>query len=404
MKLKKSSIMLMIASASLIPMLGMADTQVQDYGSSGEKHDAVHIAPVKPMIEASEFMTAAAAEIVNGNFETCDLNGWGLYWAGDTNGWTAYSGTTSPLSGQTISAPPEGTCAAITDQQGPNVQILYQDITLDGNYELNMTLYSHNWGTGFYSPQSLCWDCDFPNQQYRVDIMLPGADLLSVDPADILYTIYQSMPGDPSEMPSTPFGVDLSPWAGQTVRLRFAEADNQGFYNASVDDIKLTQLTIDADIDIKPGSCPNPFNGKSHGSVPVAIVGSADFDVTTIDPASLELAGVPALAHWEVEDVTQPVGGENSDCHTCFDADDPANFNCDLWDATVDPAVPGTDGVMDSYCGDGYPDLVVKFDTRDLAEAIGETERDDCVELELTGTTNDGTSLEGSDSVLIRTK
>ena len=49
------------------------------------------------------------------------------------------------------------------------------------------------------------------------------------------------------------------------------------------------------DIDIKPGSCPNPFNGKSKGSVPVAIVGTGEFDVTDIDITSIELAGVRAL-------------------------------------------------------------------------------------------------------------
>ncbi len=401
---KQSRILLMFASASLVPMLGMANIAAQEYGT-GERTEAIHILPTTPSIEASEFMTKASAEILNGNFETCDLAGWGIYRAGNTAGWFAYSGTTSPQSGHPIYPPQEGLCAATSDQTGANVQILYQDITLDGNYELSMTLYTHNWAPAYYSPQSLCYNCGFPNQQYRVDIMLPGADLLSVDPADILYTVFQTMPGDPSDIPPAPYNVDLTPWAGQTVRLRFAEADNALWFNGSVDDIKLTRLSIDAAIDIKPGSCPNPFNGKSRGSVPVAIIGSADFDVTTVDPASVALAGVPALENWAIEDMTQPVG-ENSDCHTCFDADDPANYNCDLWDATVDPAVPGTDGVMDSYCGDGYPDLVLHFDTQALAEAIGVMERDACVTLELTGTTNDATPIPitGSDSVVIRTK
>ena len=156
-------------------------------------------------------------------------------------------------------------------------------------------------------------------------------------------------------------------------------------------------------IDIKPGSCPNPFNGKSKGSVPVAILGSDFFDVTSVDPMTVELEGVPALDEWEVKDSTQP-NDDNMDCFTCFDADDPANYNCDLWDETGDEPVSGTDGVDDSYCGDGYPDLIVKFDAQELAAAIVEAERDDCVELELVGETNDGTSIVGYDSVLIRTK
>lgn len=48
------------------------------------------------------------------------------------------------------------------------------------------------------------------------------------------------------------------------------------------------------DIDIKPGSDPSSVSCKnSKGSVPVAVFGSANFDVSTIDLSSLELNGVP---------------------------------------------------------------------------------------------------------------
>ena len=36
-------------------------------------------------------------------------------------------------------------------------------------------------------------------------------------------------------------------------------------------------------VDIKPGSYPNTINLKSNGSLPVALLGSADFDVASID-------------------------------------------------------------------------------------------------------------------------
>jgi len=42
-------------------------------------------------------------------------------------------------------------------------------------------------------------------------------------------------------------------------------------------------------IDIKPGSDPNCFNSNGHGVIPVAILGSADFDVSTIDPSTVLL-------------------------------------------------------------------------------------------------------------------
>ena len=72
-------------------------------------------------------------------------------------------------------------------------------------------------------------------------------------------------------------------------------------------------MDIDIDIDIKPGSFPNSLNVKSKGVLPVAILGSADFDVTQVDPATVVLTwpgitlpprvdGVPPL-RWAWEDV-----------------------------------------------------------------------------------------------------
>ena len=170
-----------------------------------------------------------------------------------------------------------------------------------------------------------------------------------------------------------------------------------GFFMLAIGSASAQELV---DIDIKPGSCPNPFNGKSKGSVPVAIVGTGEFDVTDIDITSIKLAGVEALKAGVIDDSTQPIGDVVVDpdpCYNCFDAEE--NFNCDL-----DPDIDGDD----AYCGDEEDDLIVKFDTQALADAIAEltggVDRDECVELTLTGATNDGFPIEGYDSVLIRTK
>jgi hypothetical protein len=48
---------------------------------------------------------------------------------------------------------------------------------------------------------------------------------------------------------------------------------------------------IEVDIDIKPGSDPNCFNSNSHGVIPAAILGSADFDASTVDPFTVSLDG-----------------------------------------------------------------------------------------------------------------
>ena len=43
------------------------------------------------------------------------------------------------------------------------------------------------------------------------------------------------------------------------------------------------EISVEIDIDIKPGSDPNCFNSNGHGVIPVAINGSAEFDVYDID-------------------------------------------------------------------------------------------------------------------------
>ena len=48
---------------------------------------------------------------------------------------------------------------------------------------------------------------------------------------------------------------------------------------------------IPVEIDIKPGSDPNPINQGSNGLIPVAIMGSDTFDATSVEPESVELGG-----------------------------------------------------------------------------------------------------------------
>ncbi|KPL20716.1 MAG: hypothetical protein AMJ75_11340 [Phycisphaerae bacterium SM1_79] len=55
--------------------------------------------------------------------------------------------------------------------------------------------------------------------------------------------------------------------------------------------IQVVSPVLTVDIDIKPGSTPNTINLGSNGVVPVAILSSADFDATTVDPDTVALAG-----------------------------------------------------------------------------------------------------------------
>lgn len=136
-------------------------------------------------------------------------------------------------------------------------------------------------------------------------------------------------------------------------------------------------VTCPVDVDIKPGSCPNPLNPKSKGVLPVAVLGTEDFDVTTIDPETIELTreGIEdgaAPIRWNYEDVATPFEGELCDCH---DLD-----------------------------GDGYLDLTLKFDTQDLVEKLKLDEVAGETTLTLTGELKEeegGTPIEGEDCIRV---
>jgi hypothetical protein len=49
---------------------------------------------------------------------------------------------------------------------------------------------------------------------------------------------------------------------------------------------------LEVAIDIKPGSDTNCFNINGHGVIPVAILGTRDFDVSRVDPATLSFGGL----------------------------------------------------------------------------------------------------------------
>ena len=110
------------------------------------------------------------------------------------------------------------------------------------------------------------------------------------------------------------------------------------------------------DIDIKPGSNPNPINPGSNGLIPVAIFTTDEFNATTVIPESVELNGA-----------TVPMRGKSGK-YMAHEED---------------------------VNGDGLTDLVVQVET----EGLGEVGDDGIVKL--TGETTDGISIEGSDVVVI---
>jgi len=109
-----------------------------------------------------------------------------------------------------------------------------------------------------------------------------------------------------------------------------------------------------AQLDIKPGSFPNPLNPNSNGKLPAALMGSSTFDIGNVDVSSLLLEGIAPLKT-RVEDVD----------------------------------------------ADGYDDLALKFLTGDLCNALGKPVPGDVLTLKLTGAMSDGSTFFAEDDIVV---
>ncbi len=195
---------------------------------------------------ATATATASAATVVNGGFETGGAGGWNIVDQSESGGsWYVYSGTTSPLNGFAVPPPPQGKYAIMTDEFGPSSNVLYQDIALAPGYKytLSMDVY-YDSQAPIAAENTLDYTDSNPNQQYRIDVIKPTAPLTSLDPSNILTTVFATKDSDPETLTPTTVTADLSALAGQTVRLRIAQVDNESFMNAAVDNVQITSTPI----------------------------------------------------------------------------------------------------------------------------------------------------------------
>jgi hypothetical protein len=115
--------------------------------------------------------------------------------------------------------------------------------------------------------------------------------------------------------------------------------------------IQLTSLIprIAVEIDIKPGSYPNSINPRNKGVIPVAVLGSGEFDATQVDSSTVHFG--------------------------------PGN------------ASPVRDGRIANVNGDGYPDMLFHFRTQATGIQCGSNSAS------LSGKTFSGESFKGGDSI-----
>ncbi len=143
---------------------------------------------------------------------------------------------------------------------------------------------------------------------------------------------------------------------------------NEGHWNGKIDDIRiydrmLSESEIDllflgylqVDIDIKPGDDPNCINIDDHGVIPVAILGSSNFDVSEVNLSndSLSFNGLrvrvrgnngPMCSEEDVNGDVIPdlVCQFEDDSENWLGGDDTATLNGELFDGTP---IKGTDAI-----------------------------------------------------------
>ncbi len=228
--------------ACLLLLPAIAQAQPEQYDSS--------LAQDPPPAVEGELLEVPRGPIellVNGSFEdnggvgTNILDNWTVVnLNGGTSGnpgfgdWYAQTGNGSPINGFPVDPPTDGNFAAMTDTGGPGGHVLYQDFTVpNGGGDLACDIYINNQAPDFSDGGNLDYET-VPNQQARMDLMDPAAPVDDVG-AGVLANLFITNPGDPLVQSYQTIATSLDPWAGQTIRLRFAEVDNQNFFNVGVD-------------------------------------------------------------------------------------------------------------------------------------------------------------------------
>ena len=188
---------------------------------------------------------AMAAELLtNGNFETGTFAGWTVANQAGSNGtwYVDAPGTTTPSSGFATSANASGgSFYALTDQTGAGAHALLQSFVVGAGLSsmtLSYQLFANNYGS-----QTIKSTLDYNGATvgyYRVDILNAGADAFSTAAGDIAQSIIVAT-GSNGVNPYGANTVALNLAAG-TYQLRFAEADNSGFFNLGVDNVSINAV------------------------------------------------------------------------------------------------------------------------------------------------------------------
>jgi hypothetical protein len=171
--------------------------------------------------------------------------------------------------------------------------------------------------------------------------------------------------------------VDLAS-LGSVVNLEFTmESSDAGLFGINtptyfaIDNLTTASGSMDVVLDIMPGSEFNPVNPDRRGYMLVTISGTESLDVKDVDINSLTLQGVSPWRSYKY-DISAPAEPTSPS---------PTNFG-----------------------SDEYADLLLLFDTQQIIATLGQISEGQVLQLDLTGTLIDGTPIQGSDEILIKSR
>jgi hypothetical protein len=172
------------------------------------------------------------------------------------------------------------------------------------------------------------------------------------------------------------YGIIEEDPALQFTRVTFSNTaegvDHFGFDDFTIGSLEqVIQDHIEVSVDIKPGSDSNPLNVNSKGVLPVAILGTEDFDVMTVDPVSVVLT-------WRGISLPPPVGG-----------------------VPPDDGVPPLRWAWEDVNSDGLMDLGLKYSMKAAGPLTITREASGPLDIIFKGELLDGTPIVGYDTVRV---
>lgn len=206
---------------------------------------------------ALAFAAVAIGAPPNGGFERGDFKGWKVE-NNEDGAWFVYDqppDLREAARGFPVAFPdpPQGRYAAAVMQDGPGARFLHRRLKLRKNRRIKLSFYVFysNGADRFYTPRHFRAEAPSemplrglpvePNQQYRIDLLRKKAPLRSLRKRDIVKTLFRTKVGDPQSLAPNKLRFNLTRFAGRTLKLRFAEVDNQEVLYAGTDAVRLVQ-------------------------------------------------------------------------------------------------------------------------------------------------------------------